>query len=244
MTSEKNFLLSIASLPIVLACYLFLSVTSINASNSDYSNSDVCNIDVDLQGSVKANHGTVTNYSKNSTCVYNATLAVYDSPREPQSAGWIEAQTLIGSKTVSVKSGETVDITVDGQGPSCFSQSDLVRGSEVVTPPYYWNAISVDVYKVSCGGQVTPTPTFTPTPTAGASATPTPTMTPTPTPTETPTPGPSDTPTPTPTLTPTPVPGTVAGVLASTGNSGFVYLVIIAGAVFLISGLILKKFNK
>jgi hypothetical protein len=50
-------------------------------------------------------------------------------------------------------------------------------------------------------------------------------------------------PTPSPTATPTPRP-TVQGVLASTGNSAFIYAIIVTGSTSLIAGLILKKFSK
>ncbi len=79
------------------------------------------------------------------------------------------------------------------------------------------------------------TPTCTPTPSV--------TQTPTPTPTGTLTPTPTTTPGPTATPTPTPVQGSVLS-LASTGNIIIVYGLIIAGAVSLIAGMILKRFSK
>ena len=200
--------------------------------------SESCNADVELQGTVSHNHAKVTNYSQNSSCVYDATLAVYDSPQEPDTYGWIDAQTLIGSKTVKVKPGETVEITVEGKGSSCLNQSDLIRGNKVFTPPYYFNAMATDVYKVSCGA-LTPTPSCTPT----VSETPTPTPTGTLTPTPTTTPGPTATPTPGAGATPTPT-SAVAGALASTGNLGFIYMLVTAGVLSLISGLVLRKFSK
>lgn len=130
-----------------------------------YASQDECNAEVDLQGTVSRNVATVTNHSQNDSCVYDATLAVYDSPKEPETYGWIEAQKLIASKSVSVKAGETITITVDGSGPSCYYQSDLIRGKEVFETPYYRNAMDVDVYqdKSTCKNEeVTPTPTTTP----------------------------------------------------------------------------------
>lgn len=182
-----------------------------------------CNAEVDLQGTVTRNEASVTNYSQNSDCTYDATLAVYDSPQEPDTYGWIEAQKLIGSKTVSVKSGETVTLKVDGKGPSCWNQSDLIRGKDVWTPPVYRNAMDTDVYKVgTC--ETTPTPTCTPTPTT--------------------TPGPTATPTPENGNTPTPTPTKVQGSLAPTGTTGLIYILILAGVASLITGMVLKRFSK
>lgn len=196
-----------------------------------------CNAEVELQGTVTRNHATVTNYSAH--CSYDATFAIYDSPQEPDTYRWIDMQTLIASKTVNVKPGETVEITVEGKGPSCLNQSDLVRESKAWEKPYYRNAMDTDVYKVgSCGG-ATPTPTCTP----SVTQTPTPTPTGTLTPTPTTTPGPTATPTPGQGATPTPT-SAVAGALASTGNLGFIYLLVAAGAISLISGMVLRKFSK
>jgi hypothetical protein len=197
-----------------------------------------CDALTDLQGSVSQNQASVTNYSTNPHCVYEATLAVYDSPKEPDTYGWIEAQTLIGSKTVKVAAGETVSITVEGDGPSCVRQSDLIRGSEVFTPPTYRMAMATDVYRTgNCSGP-TPTCTLTPTPT------PTVTETPTPTPTGTLTPTPTNTPGPTATPTPAPAVAAASTKLASTGNMVFVYGVILVGILSLIAGMVLRKFSK
>jgi hypothetical protein len=133
-------------------------------------------------------------------------------------------------------SGKTVPITVEKTGNSCLNQSDLIRGNEkfVMDIPYYWDAMDTDVYEVACGGVTpTPTPEATVTPTPGATATPTPGPTATPGPGPTATPGPAATPT-----------SAVAGALASTGNLGFIYLLVAAGVISLISGMALRKFSK
>lgn len=215
---------------------LALGIFGLFGLASDVSAYPECNKLVDLQGKVSKNTAEVTNYSKNPACVYDATLAIYDSPKEPNSANWIEAQTLLGSKSVKVNPGETVTLTVDANGSACWRQADLVRLSEAWEKPYYANAMDTDVYRVSCGG-ATPTPSCSPTPTV----TPTPTNTPTPTPTGTLTPTPTTTPGPTATPTPT---GTVAGVLAQTGNSVFIVMLLLAGIASLISGIVLKRFSK
>jgi hypothetical protein len=158
---------------------------------------------------------------------------VYDSPKKENEYGWIEAQTLIGSKTVKVKPGETVEITVEGDKESCLNQSDLIRGSKVFTPPYYRNAMDVDVYSdSSCEVKETPTPTPTVTPTA------------TPTVTATPTPGVTATPTPQPGSTATPTPQPTVQGFAKTGNALMMYALVAAGAASLIAGVVLKKFSK
>lgn len=153
-----------------------------------------CNIDVDLQGSVTKNEATVTNHSKNDACVYDATLAVYESPKEPETTGWIEAQKLVGSKTVSVKAGETVNIKVEGKGSSCWYQSDLIRGNKVLETPYYRTAMDVDVYKTTDECKVVESKT--------------------------------------------------PEKLAQTGGSLPLFAALIAGAITLFSGLLLKKANK
>jgi hypothetical protein len=254
---KKIFLSIIISLPVVLTTFLSVQAVSYAHENATEgrSSTDECNIDVDLQGSVSGNHATVRNWSLNPVCEYQATLAVYDSPKDPDTDGWIEAQTLIGSKTVPVSQGATVDIIVEGEGSSCWKQSDLVRGSEVKTPPYYSNAMAVNVYQ-------SPSCIATPTPSEATTETPTPELTATPTVTETPAP----------TATPTPTSGssessnTSSGsssnsnassssnsnntpqpavqTLAYTGNTFMIYFVILAGAASIISGMVLRKFTR
>jgi hypothetical protein len=233
-----------------ISTLLTLTAAPVVSAHSD------CNASVDLQGHVSGNSAQATNYSTNPSCTYDATLAVYDSPKTPETEGWIEAQTLIGSKTVSVPAGQTVDITVEGTGSSCWNQADLIRGKDVLTPPTYSNAVAVDVYAVSCGSQISETPTPTPSCTPSVTETPTPTG-------ETPTPGQEN--------TPTPTPGSSGGsssssnnssnssssnnsgggssspsvtTLASTGNASSIYLIVLFGAAFLISGMVLKRFSK
>jgi hypothetical protein len=147
-------------------------------------------------------------------------------------------QTIINSETIKVEPGKTEQFSVDGVGDSCRIQADLIRGDKkaILEPPFYINAMDAKIYEVPCGGGEKPTPTPTATPT------PAPTATPTPGPITTST-GPTATPTPGPTATPTPRP-TVQGVLASTGNSAFIYAIILTGSTSLIAGLILKKFSK
>lgn len=140
--NKTKLALTLAAVPVVAGAFLASAVLSPAFASKD------CNIDVDLQGTVTKNEASVTNHSKNDACVYDATLAVYESPQEPETHGWIEAQKLIGSKTVSVKAGETVKLKVDGKGSSCWYQADLIRGKKVLTPPVYRTAIDVDVYKI------------------------------------------------------------------------------------------------
>ena len=207
---KKNLLISAAiALPLVGGIFSGVTVPTVYAGEN-------CNIEVDLQGTVSQNHAKVTNYSQHD-CSYDATLAVYDSPKGEDTYGWIDAQTLIGSKTVNVKPGETVDVTVDGKGSSCLNQSDLIRGKDVWTPPYYRNAMDVDVYKVSGSCESVPTPTTTPgpTPTAGASAS-----------------------------TNSSSSSSSVSNFAPTGTTFIMYALIVTGAVSLIFGMILKKLSK
>ncbi len=229
------------TLPLILVSIFLSLIFYVGVKNAYAGDSNQnCNIDVDLQGSVDKNRAAVTNYSKNPACAYEATLAIYDVPQEFNSPRWIDSQTLIGSKTVMVAPDSTIEIEVSDSSQSCRLQSDLIRGKDILQPPFYAYAMDTDLYtKENCGTVLTPTPTPAPTST--------PAPTPTPTPTNTPTPEPTNTPTPGPTATPTPVKGEVAGAqatLAGTGNTVFIYSVIIAGAISLISGLILKKFSK
>lgn len=202
-------------------------------------NKNECNIDVDLQGSVTRNHAEVVNYSKNLSCKYEATLAVYDSPQEPNTFRWIETQKLIDSKTIIVNAGERTLLEVSDSGEYCWKQADLVRGKYVLEPPVYVNAMASDVYKTgNCEyNEVTPTPTQVTTPT----------LTPTPTnsPTNTPTPGATNTPTPTPTgIVQSATNSVNKSSFAKTGNSAFVFAAIVAGAVSLLAGLVLRRFAK
>ena len=210
--NKKKLLISAAiALPLMGGIFAGVNVPTVYAGND-------CNAEVDLQGTVSQNHAKVTNYSQHD-CSYDATLAVYDSPKGEDTYGWIDAQTLIGSKTVNVKAGETVEITVDGKGSSCLNQSDLIRGKDVWTPPYYRNAMDVDVYKVSGSCESVPTPTMTPgptpTPTAGASAS-----------------------------TNSSSSSSSTSSFAPTGNTLIVYALVITGAISLIFGMILKKLSK
>lgn len=227
------------TLPIIILAIAFLALYS-HAAVADSQTE--CNIDQDLQGTLNKNHAVVTNYSTNSTCIYKATLALYDVPLAPGTPRWIDTQTLLKSQTVTVDPGKTVEVAVDAMGPSCRVQTDLIRGEDLLEPPFYANAMDVAVYEIACaGGEVTPPATPTPT-------TPVVTNAPTPAPTSTPTPGPTSTPGPGPTGTPTPQSSnsqsSVKGVLALTGNAAFIYALILSGAASLILGLILKKFSK
>lgn len=254
----KKFFL-IITLPLILAA-TFLPAKSI--ASTENTSENACNIDVDLQGTLDNNHGKVTNYSKNESCSYEATLAIYDVPLEPGTPRWIDTQSLINSETVTVKPGETIDISVDGEGPSCRTQADLIRGGQeqVSTPPFYANAMDVKVYTTGTCGEIelTPTsiPTSTPVPTCTLTPTPnSPTATPTQSPTNTPAPGQSNSSSSSSSSSSSNSSnnsnnssGTQTGIvqpaLASTGNSAFIFAVVIAGAVSLISGLILKKLSK
>lgn len=82
----------------------------------------------------------------------------------------------------------------------------------------------------------TPTPTATVTPTVSETTTPTPTVT------TTETPGPTATSVPA-TSTPTSE-NKVLGAIASTGNTFAIYASVLAGAISLIAGLVLRKFSK
>lgn len=142
--NKNKTIASLLTLPVATGAFLAVaSLSPVLATENE------CNAETDLQGTVTRNEATVTNYST-SDCSYDATLALYDSPKTPETYQWIEEQNLVGSKTVTVKAGETVTIKVDGTGPSCYMQSDLIRGSEVMETPYYRNAMDVDVYSVSC----------------------------------------------------------------------------------------------
>lgn len=166
MLSKKLIISTAIALPI------FGGVLMANAS-SVYAGNPECKAEVDLQGSVSGNKATVTNHSKYEECVYDATLAVYDSPQAENTPGWIEAQTLRGSKTVSVPHGQTISFEADlKEGPSCLNQADLVRESKAWDKPHYVNAMDVDIYRDDSCNVVTATPT--PTPGPGATATPTP----------------------------------------------------------------------
>jgi hypothetical protein len=214
---KQTTLLTLATLPVIAGTFLATAgITPVYANPS-------CDINTDLQGHVSKNVATITNYSQNDACVYDASLAVYDSPQAQDSYGWIEAQKLLDHKTVSVKAGETVTVTVNDKGNYCLKQSDLIRGGDVWETPTYRMAMSTDVYQSgSCSTTPTPTctPTVTPTTTPGATATPTPGATATPTPT-----------------------GKVAG-LASTGNTVAMAILIFAGIASLIGGLVLKRSSK
>jgi len=232
---SRRFLLSFFTLPALIAAFF-----SANYVSYVYAG-DECVAYRDLDKSIDKNTAVVKNNS--SSCEYELTLALYDSPQAPDTNGWIEAQTFIGSDTKRVIPGETVNFFVEDKGVACYRQADLFEGSNVKTPPIYENNLATAVYanNATCvTPPVTPTPTNTPTPTQ--TSTPTPTSTPGPT--STPTPGPTNTPTPGPTATPTPGKGEVLGTMAGTGNTSFIYAIILAGAVSLISGLILRKFNK
>ncbi len=225
MNSKKLIISSLLTLPLLGGIALANAPVA-----SAYD--DSCNLQsslTDLQGTVSRNHAKVTNYSNH--CDYKATLVIYDSPKKQDEYGWLEAQTKIGSKTVNVEAGKTVEFSVDVDGPSCLNQSDLIRGGEdqIMNPPYYRMAMDADVYSDdSCEQKTTPTPT------------PTATVTPTPTngPTATPTPGSSTSAT----ATPTSQPG-VSG-FAGTGNSLMIYLLILSGAASLVTGMVLKRFSK
>lgn len=225
--SKEKLLLTIITLPILIAVFLQFSSTQIFAVNQD------CNAARDLNKGIDKNTAWV--FNDQSLCEYEITFALYDAPKKPETSGWIDAQILIGSVTKKVYPGEKVYFTVEDSGKACNRQADLFEGSNVLTPPYYYNNLATSVYGVgNCG--VTPTPTVTPT------STPTATPTPTNTPAPTVTPGATNTPTPGATNTPTPV-KEVLGGLAGTGNSGFIYLVILLGATSLISGMVLRKFG-
>lgn len=230
---SRRFLLTFFTLPALITAFFSANYVS------DVYAGDECVAYRDLDKSIDGNTATVKNNS--STCEYELTLALYDSPQAQDTIGWIEAQVFIGKDTKTVLPGETVNFFVEDAGKECLRQVDLFQGHEIKQPPHYVNNLGTAVYDVPCvTPTVTPTPTNTPTPTQ----TPTPTPTNTPGPTETPTPGPTNTPTPGPTSTPTPGKGEVLGTMAGTGNTSFIYAIILAGAVSLISGLILRKFGK
>lgn len=204
---KNTLIISLATLPVVTGVLLGSAIFSPAAANE-------CDAEKDLQGTVTKNVATVTNHSTNEQCAYDATLAVYDSPKEPETTGWIEAQTLIGSKTVNVKAGETVTFKVEGTGPSCWNQSDLIRGTGVVTPPVYRTAMDTDVYKVKeneCKTTTTTTTTTNNNTPAGGSSNPT---------------------------------SVTASQLAPTGDSIVVLSFLLAGFATLFAGLFLRKAGK
>jgi hypothetical protein len=227
MISKRRLLLTIITLPILIASFLQFSSVQAVAGNEN------CNASRDLNKGIDNNTAWVLN--EQSLCEYEITFALYDSPKQPETSGWIAAQTLIGSVTKKVSPGEKVYFTIEDSGKACNRQADLFEGSNVLNPPYYYNNLATSVYTVgNCGTTPTPTPTTT------LTNTPTPTSTSTPGLTSTPGPGPTNTPAPGPTATPTPVTSVIGG-FAGTGNTGFIYVIILLGAVFLISGMILKK---
>lgn len=236
---RRKILLTIFTLPAFI--FGFLSINKLTTVYSATESVDECSAVLDLdRRKIGDNRFEVINNS--SSCGYTLTLALYDSPQVPESNGWVEAQKLIGSDTQTIKPGETVEFFVKDAGKECFRQADLFEGSVALEVPLYISNLETSVYEVSCitpavTNALTPTPTLTPTPS--------PTIIPTPTsgpaPTNTPAPGPTSTPAPGPTSTPTPAKGEV---LALTGNTASIYAVIIAGAISLISGLILKKVSK
>lgn len=132
---------ALLTIPVVTGAFAASAVLSPVAAEE-------CNAETDLQGTVTRNQATVTNHSTNDACVYDATFASYNSPKDPETTGWIEAQTLHDSKTVKVKAGETVTLTVKDDVPACFVQTDLVRTDKAWEKPYYRTAMDIDVYKV------------------------------------------------------------------------------------------------
>lgn len=226
---SRRFLLTFFTLPALIAAFF-----SANYVRYVYAG-DECVAYRDLDKSIDKNTAIVKNNS--SSCEYELTLALYDSPQAQDTIGWIEAQIFVGKDTKNVPPGETVNFFVEDIGRECLKQADLFEGHEIKQPPHYLNNLATAVYGVVCV-----TPTITPTPTN--IPTPTPTATLTPIPTETPTPGMTNTPTPEPTATPTPGKGEVLGALAPTGNTFFIYAVILSGAISVIAGLILRKFSK
>jgi hypothetical protein len=182
-----------------------------------FANENTCDTSAtDLQGSVSRNEATVTNHSTN--CDYEASLALYESPKEPETYGWIEAQKYIGSKSVTVKAGQTVTLRVDYSSSACFFQSDLIRGGEgsVIRKdaPAYRTAMDVDVYSQSC---VTPTPTPGNPGTGGGDNS---------------------------TTTTNNVVTTVTEKLAKTGDAALVYAFVIAGFATLAIGFFMRKAAK
>ena len=227
--SKKNLLLIIITLPILIASFLHFSAVQVVAGNEN------CNASRDLNKEIKGNTAWVLN--EQSMCEYEITFALYDAPKQPETSGWIAAQTLIGSVTKRVSPGGKVYFTIEDSGEACNRQADLFEGSNVLTPPYYYNNLATSVYGVgNCGITSTPTPTIT--------LTDTPTPAPTTTPGPTSTPGPANTPTPGPAAAAPTLATSVSGVFAGTGNTGFIYVLIFLGAISLISGMILAKFRK
>ena len=225
--SKKKLLLTIIALPILIAFFLHFSALYAVAGNEN------CNASRDLNKEINKNTAWVLN--EQSLCEYEITFALYDSPKQPETSGWIDAQTLIGSVTKKVGPGEKVYFKIEDSGKACGRQADLFEGSNVLKSPYYYNNLATSVYAIeNCGTVPTPTPT--------TSLTNTPTPTPTSTPGLTSTPGPTNTPTSGPAATPTPV-KSILGGFAPTGNTGFIYVIILLGATSLISGMILKKFG-
>ena len=229
--SKKNLLLTIITLPILIAVFLQFSATKIIAGSEN------CNAARDLNKGIDRNTAWVLNEQSN--CEYEITFALYDAPKKPETGGWVDVQTLIGSVTKKVVPYEKVYFSLEDNGKACNRQADLFEGDNVLTPPYYYNNLATSVYGVgNCGVTPTPTPTSTPDPTA------TPTPGPTNTPGPTSTPGPANTPAPGPAATPTSATSSVPGVFAGTGNTGFIYVLIILGAISLISGMVLAKVRK
>ena len=129
MIRNKRFILTIITLPILIASFLQFSAVQVVAGNQD------CNASRDLNKGIDKNTAWVLN--EQSSCNYEITFALYDSPKQPETNGWIDAQTLIGSVTKKVNPGEKVYFTISDNGKACTRQADLFEGSNVLKPPYY-----------------------------------------------------------------------------------------------------------
>lgn len=165
MTNRKRFITVSAILTgLIAALFVFRALTAHAWQEKR------CQPEFDLQGSVNKNHATVTNYSIHSECVYEATLALYDAPKKPNTPGWIEKQTLLGSKSVTVHASQVVDLEVVDTGKECWRQVDLIRGTGVLTPPYYADAMAAETYEVDCGNVAPPVEMPTATPSASVSS--------------------------------------------------------------------------
>jgi len=139
--------------------------------------------------------------------------------------------------------------TTNGQGyqtkwiqASLFSESDISKlqteGWEYFADAGSWGLSGSYVAKTSQYACIncTPTPAMTQTPTP----TPTGTLTPTPTPTA----GPTATPTPGPSSSSSSTTNTTVENLAKTGNFMMIFALFIAGLIFFVAGIVLKRLSK
>lgn len=108
--------------------------------------------------------GDLTNLATNSNCPTAAYAHIFGSNIAPESSGWLESQSYVGTVSFTVPPGTIgmpISITVPDAG-FCWYQVDLVRTSQVRVPPYYAGDDMIDYVfyqqSANCGGTPTETP--------------------------------------------------------------------------------------